>query len=152
MNYFIMKKKKKKYLINQENDYNKKIKELFEKEENIIYIKGEFTNYFNLQLFWVSENNKQYMHKFGKEEKFHETILQFMRNNEEFEDYIITKIYIEPYNNQIIVSIGKNNINIPSNLITINNNSNNKLNSSKLNNKKYNIIESEFNYKYDTFQ
>ena len=41
-----MKKKKKKYLIKQENDYNKKIKELFEKEENIIYIKGEFTNYF----------------------------------------------------------------------------------------------------------
>ena len=50
-----MKKKKKKYLINQENNYNKKIKELFEKEEDIIYIKGEFNNYFNLQFFWVSE-------------------------------------------------------------------------------------------------
>ena len=75
-----------------------------------------------------------------------------MQNNEEFEDYIITNIYIEPYNNQIIVSIGKNNINIPSNLITINNNLNNNLNTSKLNNEKYNIIESEFNYNYDTFQ
>ncbi len=75
-----------------------------------------------------------------------------MQNNEEFKDYIITKIYIESYNNQIIVSIGKNNINIPSNLITINNNLNNNLNTSKLNNEKYNIIEREFNYNYDTFQ
>ena len=83
MNYFIMKKKKKKYLIKQENDYNKKIKELFEKEENIIYIKGEFTNYFNLQLFWVSENNKQYMHKAGKEEKYmmkYDNLCKIMKN------------------------------------------------------------------------
>ena len=62
------------------------------------------------------------MPKVGKEEKFNDAILQFMRNNEEFEDYIITKIYIEPSNNQITVSIGNNNINTPSNLITINNN------------------------------
>ena len=92
------------------------------------------------------------MHKAGKEEKFHAEILQFMQNNEEFEDYIITKIYIEPSNNQITVSIGNNNSNTPSNLITINNNLNNNLNNSKLNNEKYNIIESEFNYNYDTFQ
>ena len=155
---YVEKNGKKKYLISNENDLNKKIEDVLTKEDeiDILYINGDFIDSFNLQLFWVNRNNQKFEFKVGKKEQFHKAILKFQENNDIFESYTITKIYMKNDLNKKINLNTENN-----NLINVYVESDDKIIDTKMKKERFynyekneniKLIEHNITYKYESFQ